>query len=308
VNVVFWITVVYTAIRITPVFKWVFLLVALLPMNLYLAASLSADASQNSISLLLFALVLWALWQKQILSWATMLIITLLCVFLAFAKQTYFPLTGLVLLIPAGRFGGLRNKQLFCVTVIGLSFMACLLWSYIIKGLYTPLHEANAPEQLSLLMADPWDFVKILIDSIQEHSRGYVATFVGILGFLDTPLPNWIYYSYPFVLIGTALFDRGCGEPMDKKQRLWVIAVCIGVFLLVQLSMYLTWTKPGAEIIEGVQGRYFLPITVPMLLALFYNRKCKSPVGSLGPLIISTYPTVVLVATCLCLYDRYWRI
>jgi uncharacterized membrane protein len=266
VNVLCWITVVYTAIRITPVFKWVFLLVALLPMSLYLAASLSADVSQNSISLLLFALVLRALWQKQTLSWTHMLAITLLCVFLAFAKQTYFPLTVLVLLIPADRFSGLRNKLLFCVTAIGLSLLACLLWSIAIKELYTPLHGANAPEQLSLLMADPWGFVKILIDSIQGHWRGYVTTFVGILGFLDTPLPNWIYFSYPLVLIGTALFDRGCGEPMDKKQRLWVIAVCMGVFLLVQLSMYLTWTKPGEQIIEGVQGRYFLPIAVTIVV------------------------------------------
>lgn len=305
-NLLCWIAVVYTAIRITPVFKWVFLLVALLPMGLYLAASLSADVSQNSTSLLLFALVLRALWQKQILSWTYMLAITLLCVFLAFAKQTYFPLTGLVLLIPSGRFSGLRNKMLFCVTAIGLSFLVCLLWSIVIKGLYTPLHGANAPEQLSLLMGEPWGFIRILIDSIQEYWRGYVTSFVGILGFLDTPLPNWIYFSYPLVLIGTAFFDRGLGEPMDKKQRLWIIAICSGVFLLIQLSMYLTWTKPGEVIIDGVQGRYFLPVAGPMLLALFYNRKFKSPAGSLGPLIIVVYSTTVPVATCLCLYDRYY--
>ena len=306
VNLLCWIAVIYTAIRITPVFKWVFLLVALVPMGLYLAASLSADVSQNSISLLLFALVLRALWQKQTLSWTHMLAITLLCVFLGFAKQTYFPLTGLVLLIPSVRFSGLRNKLLFCVTAIGLSFLVCLLWSITIKGLYTPLHGANAPEQLSLLMGAPWDFVKIVIDSIEEHWRGYVTSFVGILGFLDTPLPYWIYYSYPFVLMGTALFDRGCGEPMDKKQRLWIIAICIGVFLLVQLSIYLTWTKPGEEIIEGVQGRYFLPIAGPMLLALFYNRKFESPARSLGPLIIAAYSTTVLMAACLTLYNRYY--
>ncbi|MHC4783298.1 MAG: DUF2142 domain-containing protein [Planctomycetota bacterium] len=306
VNLLCWIAVVYTAIRITPVFKWVFLLVALLPMGLYLAASLSADVSQNSISLLLLALVLRAFWQKESLHWKHMLAITLLCVFLAFSKQTYFPLTGLVLLIPADRFSGLRNKLLFCVTAIGLSLLVCLLWSMVIKGLYTPLHGANAPEQLSLLMGDPWGFFKILIDSIQEHWRGYAKTFIGVLGFLDTPLPNWIYFSYPFVLMGTALFDRGLGEPMDKKQRLWILAIGFGVFLLIQLSMYLTWTKPGEEIIEGVQGRYFLPVAGPILMALFYNRKFKSPAGSLGRLIIVVYSTTVLIATCLCLYDRYY--
>ncbi len=51
-----------------------------------------------------------------------------------------------------------------------------------------------------------------------------------------------------------------------------------------------------------------LALAVPMLLALFYNRKYKSPAGSLGPLIIVAYSTTVLISTCLCLYDRYWHI
>ena len=200
----------------------------------------------------------------------------------------------------------MRGKLFFCGIAFSLAFVATGLWSMMIRNLYIPVHGANAPEQLSLLMADPWDFVKIVIDTLEEYWRGYILSFVGILGFLDTMLPSWIYYSYPLVLAGTALFDRGCGQSMNEKQRLWIIAICIGVFLLIHLSMYLIWTKPGEEIIEGVQGRHFLPIAVPMLLALFYNRKYESPVGLLGPLIISAYSTTVLIATCLTLFARYY--
>ena len=308
-NLLCWIAVVTVAIRMMPVCKWVLALVALLPMSLSQSASLSADGPTNAMAMLLISWILRITIDKESrFNKHQAIAVILLCVLVSVSKQAYAPLTGLVLLIPVARFKDRRCKRIFCATAIVLACAATGLWSMMIRDLYMPIHGDNAPEQLSLVMAAPWNFVKIVIDTIEECWRGYVTSFIGILGFLDTSLPNWIYYSYPFVLIGTALFDRGCGEPMDGKQRLWMVAICIGVFLLIELSMYLTWTKPGEEIIDGVQGRYFLPIAVPVLLALFYNRKFKSPAGALGPLIIATYPIVVLVATCLRLYERYWHI
>ena len=53
-----WITIVFIAIRITPVFKWVFVLVALLPRSLSLSESLSADGPTNAMALLLTAVIM----------------------------------------------------------------------------------------------------------------------------------------------------------------------------------------------------------------------------------------------------------
>ena len=305
-NLLFWIVVTTAAIRITPVFKWVFLLVALLPMNMFLAASLSADAPADGVTSLLLALVLWALWKKDTLHWPHLLAIGVSCVLLAFIKLPYVPLAGLILLIPASRFSGLKNKQFFCAIVFALILAGVWVWSSAIKDLYTPIHGANAPEQLTIVKEHPWEFVEVLADTVQKHWRGYVVSFIGLLGFLDTPLPNWVYLSYPLVLMVTALFDRGLGELLGVKQRLWIIAICLGVSVLIALSMYLTWTPPGEKIIEGIQGRYFLPLAVPGLLAVFYNRKWEFPAGSLGPLLIAGYSVSVLIMTCLCLYDRYF--
>jgi len=47
-NLLCWIVLMYAAIRLTPVFKWVMVLAGLMPMNLYLAASLSADTMINA--------------------------------------------------------------------------------------------------------------------------------------------------------------------------------------------------------------------------------------------------------------------
>jgi uncharacterized membrane protein len=47
---------------------------------------------------------------------------------------------------------------------------------------------------------------------------------------------------------------------------------------LIFVIQYLSWTRPGAEIIDGVQGRYFIPLAAALALAVPGYRR-------LGPLI-----------------------
>lgn len=46
----------------------------------------------------------------------------------------------------------------------------------------------------------------------------------------------------------------------------------IGISLLVEAGLYLGWTSVGGTIIEGIQGRYFLPIAT-ILPICFVNKK-----------------------------------
>ena len=53
-------------------------------------------------------------------------------------------------------------------------------------------------------------------------------------------------------------------------ERLWIAAVAAGVMLLTAGAMLLSWTSRDSQIIEGIQGRYFLPI-LPLFLLLLKN-------------------------------------
>jgi uncharacterized membrane protein len=281
-------------------------LVALLPMNLFLAASLSADAPADCYAVLLLALVLRGLWNEDRLDWMHVLSMTTLCILLAFVKLPYVPLTGLVLLIPASRLGGLRKKLLFCGASVGLAFIVTLLWSSVVKSLYSPIHGANAPEQMTLLMEHPWTFPELAVRSFKIHFFGVAESFIGEFGFLDTQLPTWIYFTYPFALIGIALFDSENGGVLSGIQRGWIGLICLGSWALIMLSMFLTWTPPGENVIEGVQGRYFLPIAVPMLLVLFYNKRFKITNPGVLAFLYTLYSIVVLVFACMTLYARFF--
>ncbi|MHC4555045.1 MAG: DUF2142 domain-containing protein [Planctomycetota bacterium] len=129
--------------------------------------------------------------------------------------------------------------------------------------------------------------------------------WIGVLGFLDTWLPKWIYWSYPFVLILAALLDKGRANRLGWLQKIWIVCIVIQVYLLIDLSLYLIWTPPGADTIHGVQGRYFLPLVMPVLLIL-YNHGLKLPELPFTKLAATGYSIAVLMATCLSVYARYY--
>lgn len=49
--------------------------------------------------------------------------------------------------------------------------------------------------------------------------------------------------------------------------------------------MYIAWNVVGSNIIEGVYGRYFIPIA-PLFFLLFYNNKFKFNSDKMGIVII----------------------
>ena len=49
--------------------------------------------------------------------------------------------------------------------------------------------------------------------------------------------------------------------------------IFIGISLFIFLGLYMGWTKTGADIIDGVQGRYFIPILILPFLCLIQKGK-----------------------------------
>jgi uncharacterized membrane protein len=43
---------------------------------------------------------------------------------------------------------------------------------------------------------------------------------------------------------------------------------CCGAVALVFALQYLSWTAPGSDLVDGVQGRYFIPVAVVFALAM----------------------------------------
>jgi uncharacterized membrane protein len=68
----------------------------------------------------------------------------------------------------------------------------------------------------------------------------------------------------------------------------------------------MTWSPIGGDWIEGVQGRYFIPIA-PLFFLLFYNKKIKWKFFESYIYIIVYFAVIIsLLITLKTVFDRYY--
>ena len=126
---------------------------------------------------------------------------------------------------------------------------------------------------VSELIRRPVFIFRMVCDTFSSQSDELVMGMTGMwLGNLD-PLLGLPFFAVLWYLAGLLVlaFRRpGEASPMGAGARLWCGLLVLGVVLLTAGAMLVAWTMRDAQIIEGIQGRYFLPV-LPLLLMLMEN-------------------------------------
>jgi uncharacterized membrane protein len=124
------VTLIFLAIRITPVFKWVFFLLGIMPMTLYQAASMSYDAMTIGLCFLFLATILGhMLRDEKTMTTREIATLFILSVLLAAAKQPYAVIVFTFLVVPVSKLGSLKR---FLIVFTGLLIsvaVVSLLWA-----------------------------------------------------------------------------------------------------------------------------------------------------------------------------------
>ena len=247
------------------------------PMTLSLASSCNQDGLLIGASALAAALITRAdprrPWDgPRSLAWV-------LITAIAVSKPPYSPLALLLLLPwpPAGdrlRVLAPRLAAMLAVVVLSGAWTAFVV-ARVSTPLPVPAGEAGplwpgprpavfdsiqVADQLSVLLAQPSRFLTLPAALVAHHSS-LAAEVIGVLGELTLVLPAWLYVLWLAALLiaGLAAMARRVPRPHWADTLLGIAAGLIA-FWLIALSQYLTWTPIGRTVIEGVQGRYFLPL------------------------------------------------
>lgn len=117
------------ALRATPVFRWTFLLLALMPMAAFQMASVSADGFTNSIAFLFIALILRLCLEERTVDRKDVALLLLTSLLLSLSKQAYFPLLLLYLAIPVSRLGTGRRYVDVLVLLLAVNAAALGGWA-----------------------------------------------------------------------------------------------------------------------------------------------------------------------------------
>jgi uncharacterized membrane protein len=156
--------------------------------------------------------------------------------------------------------------------LVGLTFFCIysgLTQSSVLTG-SSPMPGANGARQLQFIKDHPWDALIALYSSAGKQLQ--LDNMISHLGWGETTVPN--RYFCLQLIPQAVLLDMLRGVYLWWSQRprtsLWTPLVC-GIVLLIgvagfyglnALSMYLAWTPVGANAVDGLQGRYFIPAYV----------------------------------------------
>ncbi len=310
------------AIKVTPVAKWTFFLLSLAPMAVFLRSSLSADAPANAAAIMLTAVIArYAFDKETVLDRRGLLTIVLLSIFLALTKLVYFVLPALCVLIPASKFASRRQWTLFCAGLMALSVMAALTW-YMVShdilvspimtisggGSLKPLNTFSLTGQLASVLSHPVQYLAMVAGNLWDFGAIYLQQYIGVLGWLDTPLPEWLLISFGFMLLLVALVDgpRAHHVTIGTGSKIVLLALFLVVLLLTWSAVYFS-IEVGATVRGSmIQGRYLIPI-MPLLALFLSTRRLSLGLSDRRlSIIIIAYAVIALAATLVVVINRYY--
>jgi len=284
-NLACWIALMAAAIRTTPVFRWVFFALALTPMSLIEGASLSADSMTNGLAFLTIASFLrWAVAAERRLRGRDVAWLVLLTTGVSLCKHAYFLLVCLYFLIPPERAGSRRAWAGFFGLLVAVNLAALGLWAYVMRDLAgLGLRPGAAPaEQIRLILNDPWGYVVTVAHTVVWYGRSLARSFVGVLGWTDTYLPDWHWKGWLAVLVGVSLLDGRAEVEIRWRRRVLGLAVAAATILGIVTALYIYWNDLASPVIRGWQGRYVYPVA-PLLFLVFYQRRLTMSDRAKGP-------------------------
>lgn len=259
------------AIKIAPSFKIPLAVIAIMPIQLFIAASFNPDATTYGLTFLLVGYFL-KIYKEGNISKKEMGIFTIISVLLGLVKLPYCLLGGLLVFMPKDKF---VDKKMYYMRYIFVAIVAMIALGW---GLYSMFRPGESPfeefftssgvstsEQIKYILSNPIEFIGNFTKNLFDNFSGYVNQ-LNCFGWLNYHMNDSLMLIYN-IFLGSVLILYPNKDKIAVKTKVGSFIVIIGVYVITNLILYLTWNAVGSKELVGVQGRYFscLLCLVPML-------------------------------------------
>lgn len=280
-NAAVYLWLIYLALRILPEFRLLLLTIALTPMSLHLAASFSADSLTLGLTALFTAYVFRLAFDNRISTVRArdLPIMAALLVLLALCKLNIWTAI-LVALIPKEKFGS-RTGAVLSVAACALAAIAAAISWQTLNGsaiaayrMLDPMGAVAAPNALFVLR-HPIRFCQIILLTSMWSFWNWCQEFIGAFGWSLTPMSSVHVMLYAAGILLAACI-RSARVTIERWQK-WLAALFVALtFLSIHTLLWVLETP--VELLQhasdqfspvlGIQGRYFLPLALPGLIAV----------------------------------------
>lgn len=227
--------------------------VLLLPMSVFLYATVTQDGGMIVAAALGAALISRAQSQGRPMTPSELVGAAIAFGLVGMAKPPY-ALIGLAILAAPGP--GPRRWQAAAAAV-----GAAAAW-YGLMAAAIPLPTGNGAvpaAQLHFLLGHPAAGLRAVVDTVTGQWIGLSHGFIGVLGWLDTDLPAPVYtLAWVALVLALAISVPRRWTGLSVPVVAALAATVAGIFA----ALYLSWTAVGAAQVNGLQGRYFLPLAM----------------------------------------------
>ena len=275
-SALFSILILFLIMRILPFGKKIFFVICLNPMVLTQLCVVTADTFTILMSFLFIAFVLNLTYSTdEFIKPSHMILLVALSVCIALSKAVYLPICFTVFVIPKDKFKNKKNYYSFMLVFIIVTLFSSFAWLSVAKSFL--LAVSSLPQdQIDYISKNLLNAVGAGLVSIKNESWNYLLNMFGNkitwtdkvdCGFL-------VSFTMMFLTIATALCNNSIKERLKKSQKYILGVISLLTALLIFVSVYVQWSPYAWTYINGVQGRYFLPI-LPLALILLGSVKIK---------------------------------
>ena len=237
------------------------LMVAILALPMTL--SLFGSASQDAILIACAALAASVLTRQAAFrscGWRGWVSSGLLLGAIAAARAPYTPLACLPVLIAWRRADRRRGLAAGAIAAaVSSLWLACSVM---------PLSAATRAggglltgAQAHWALRHPIDTARIVAASLYDDRLIRLREFIGVLGWLDIILKTSAYRICEWALL-IGLLATLAGPAAHAMPRFRIALLLLAVVVGIEFALYLSWSTTGAPRVDGVQGRYFLPVAL----------------------------------------------
>lgn len=296
-------------------FAWVLFAAALIPTAIFQASVISADLMANSLAILLVALVAKSLFDRR-LSRIELLAAAAAAFTLPLVKPTYIFLSLAIMLIPGAAIRShiKFNPHLIKLALLALASGALLFWTHSTLGVSEEIRRMgigprwiaiDPSEQTKFVITHPWAAIAVFFRSLLLTDNDYLSGLFGQFGFdfIQVPMAS-ILTSLTAIFIALGLSEK----IIASRQKIILAAVIFTAGVgSVFGTLYITFSNLREPVIEGVQGRYFMPfIPLLLLIAVMINGRLKLSNGSNITWLQNSIAILTSISLCLAAFKFFY--
>lgn len=299
-NLLIYVITIYFTIKITPIFKKGFTYIALLPGPMFLATQFSCDPLITAFFFLAIAVLLKMILEEKPVTWRELLLFIMSIVIAASPKGVYIIPLLLLPLLPREKFKD--NKQRNWISIIVVIVFLLVLSSFLLPRISgsTPFTDtrggdADSIKQMLLIKEQPFSFLRIFSKNIFTE---FFYKFIGIgtighFAYVGTITSFNLYYLSLFFLsffVITDTYNQDSQKHIPIKIKVAMAFVILSIISSIWAILYLSFTPTRETTINGVQGRYFIPL-LPLVFLIINSYYIKTKIPE------KTYNWILLIST-----------